>query len=701
MSFQHISPMFSKNTSSFQNLGKSYFYSFTHNLLYKKYSQNEFNYIYINTTYLIFNEKCRIVSIFKDYLIYDDSTEFLRRFYNKNEIIERLNKIYNFYETYSKIFPNYMILPENLYLYRNIRKKQKMIDAFNEIKREEEENRKNLKLGISSNKKKVNYLKIFDKNIEESINRYQPSISNTFIINKNSLNESKSSLSISLYNKPINNYLETPNESFKEEFNNTTIKSIDSIIGKLDKNYNNLFQKEIISTPKRELSNNKQSHINQQNALNNNKKFISHKVAVSVEITKLKNNNEKKNNIKNIYIEKNNINNNHIFKEITVNFENKSPEIKSNRGKNENKINKYNKHENRKNKQNKNYFMKEVRTSEYKSPNSNNLTNNSLKNKRPITTTIKTTNHMMPIYKNKFIEIKNSNCNNSDTLNTISSFANKVNPLKTKLEKKKNNNVKKHNTLNISNKKTFISSFTFNNPKEIKKTLLNEVNNNNNNNKNDYTNNYNNDSNQNSNNNQKDSSTTVNTGNENLNNNINNKINIIDNNKMTINDTNNININDNNKVNINDNLNINNSKDMKDKYKNFVEKNKIIRNSYEPQSKIFHRFHTQNNVSVNTNKNINLKSQRKIKNMKNSNERKIITSPNIRFPLTNIQNKNKNENNYNNHIYTPVNKSIKLNLNLKDKVDKFEKDKNNKNSINNMNFKIIDGNTKKMKFVKK
>ena len=170
---------------------------------------------------------------------------------------------------------------------------------------------------------------------------------------------------------------------------------------------------------------------------------------------------------------------------------------------------------------------------------------------------------------------------------------------------------------------------------------------------------------------------------------------------MTINDTNNININDNNKVNINDNLNINNSKDMKDKYKNFVEKNKIIRNSYEPQSKIFHRFHTQNNVSVNTNKNINLKSQRKIKNMKNSNERKIITSPNIRFPLTNIQNKNKNENNYNNHIYTPVNKSIKLNLNLKDKVDKFEKDKNNKNSINNMNFKIIDGNTKKMKFVKK
>ena len=130
-------------------------FSFSQKLLYNKYSKKDYNYTYINTTYLIFNEKCRIVSIFKDYLIYDDSTEFLRRFYNKNEITQRLIKIYNFYETYSKIFPNYMILRENLCIYHNIRKKQKRIDAFNDIKREEEENRKNLKLGISSNKKKM------------------------------------------------------------------------------------------------------------------------------------------------------------------------------------------------------------------------------------------------------------------------------------------------------------------------------------------------------------------------------------------------------------------------------------------------------------------------------------------------------------------------------------------------------------------
>ena len=655
-----------KQSMTLYNKTKSFLnFAFSQKLLYNKYSKKDYNYTYINTTYLIFNEKCRIVSIFKDYLIYDDSTEFLRRFYNKNEITQRLIKIYNFYETYSKIFPNYMILPENLYLYRNIRKKQKMIDAFNDIKREEEENRKNLNLGISSNKQKKNVLTIFDKSIQESINKYQPSISKSILsnTNKNSIEESKSTLSLSLYNKPINNNLNTPNESFKEEYNNTTLKSIESIINKFDKNNNlnyNLFQTELITTPKRELSNNKESHIDQQNALNNNKKFICHKVAVSVEITKLKNKNENKDNnfIKNLNIEKK-LNN------LNLNFDNKSPspDIKSNREKNENKFNKFTTkpYSRQVKKQNKNYFIKEIRTSEYKSPNNKdiNLTNNSnsIKSKRPITTTIKTTTHMMPFYKNKILEGKHLNSNISDSMNTISGISSKINPLKTKLEKKKLN-IKNHNTLNISNnKKTFISSFNSNNPNEIKKTLFNEINK-------DITNHY--DSNQYSNNtNQKDSSTTVNTGNEN-----------------------------------NTNVN-NNSKDMKDKYKNFIEKNKIIRNSYDPESNIFHRFHTQNNVSINTNKNIGLKSQRRIKNMKGSNERKIITSPNLRIPLTTIQNKIKIENNFNNHIYTPVNKTFKLNLNLKDKIGEKDRINNNKNVINNLNFKMVDGNTKKMKFIKK
>ena len=67
-------------------------------ILFKKYSKFEYSYTLLCTNNLVFNEKCRLVARFKDYLVLDDSTEFLRRFYLKKELPSRLKKIYNFYE---------------------------------------------------------------------------------------------------------------------------------------------------------------------------------------------------------------------------------------------------------------------------------------------------------------------------------------------------------------------------------------------------------------------------------------------------------------------------------------------------------------------------------------------------------------------------------------------------------------------------
>ena len=672
-------------------------------LLFKKYSNKEYNYININTNHLIFNEKSRIVSIFKDYLIFDDSTEFLNKFYPNTEIKERLKKIYNFYSTYSKIFPNYIILSENLYLYRNIRKKQKMIDAFNEIKKEEEENRKNLQLGLSSTKKISNYLQIFDKSTQESINRYQPSIISTLLTNtfKNSLDESKSTISISLYNKTnliLNNNNINQNESFKDD-NNTTLNSFESIVSKLENKRNKkitkLLKKELISTPKRENSNNKKSQYNQQSALNNNKTFLSHKTTVSLD--------KNQNLIKKLITEKK-IKNIHDLNIFNYNEKNASPHIKSHREK-KNILNSFSsKPETRKNssqkskkkKSNTNYFIKEIHTSEYKSPISKdlNLTNKNIK--RPITTTIKTINHMMPFYKNKIVECEKNSINDvSDSMNNFSSFTQKVNPLKIKLEKKKNSIMKKHNALNSFgnvnfNKKSFIASFTLNNPKEIKKKLFTDGNKS-----------KKNDSNQYSNTNHKDSSTTINTGNENNNKqkhrNKNNSQGKSKNHNTKCYHSNNFNSN----IFNSNNFNI---KIIKNKYKNTVEKNKIVRNSYDPQSNFFHKYHTHNSLSDNNkNKNMNLKSQRKIKNTKSSIDKKNnIVSSTIRIPLTALQNKflNFNNNNNNNNVCTPVIKTLKLNLNLKDKKNN-KNSKTNKNIIKKINFKAIDTNTKKMKFIKK
>jgi hypothetical protein len=76
----------------------------------------------------MYNENRHVVSVFKDYLIFDDFSEYLKRFYKGSEAKERLPRVFEFYEKYSRVFPNYVILPENKYMFKNIERKQKLID---------------------------------------------------------------------------------------------------------------------------------------------------------------------------------------------------------------------------------------------------------------------------------------------------------------------------------------------------------------------------------------------------------------------------------------------------------------------------------------------------------------------------------------------------------------------------------------------
>ena len=72
---------------------------------------------------LLFSENMHVVSTFKDYLIFDECTEFLKRSYTTEEANARLPKIYNFYEKCSKVFPNYIVLKESRYMFKNIERK--------------------------------------------------------------------------------------------------------------------------------------------------------------------------------------------------------------------------------------------------------------------------------------------------------------------------------------------------------------------------------------------------------------------------------------------------------------------------------------------------------------------------------------------------------------------------------------------------
>lgn len=72
---------------------------------------------------IMYNEKVRVVSVFKDYLIYDDLTEFFKRMYTYTESVIRLSKIFDFYLTFSQVFPNYIILHQRTYMFKNIERK--------------------------------------------------------------------------------------------------------------------------------------------------------------------------------------------------------------------------------------------------------------------------------------------------------------------------------------------------------------------------------------------------------------------------------------------------------------------------------------------------------------------------------------------------------------------------------------------------
>ena len=160
---------------------------------------------------IIYNEKTHYVEVFKEYLIYEDINEFLRRFYNKEDIYHRLPKILIFYEKYSKIYANYTVIPESKYMYKNIKRKQKMIDQIQNCNANNNDN--------SECKEKENNI-IFTTNAMNSINSFTMSIYTNQSLNNNT----KSDSGIKDLVMKINNF-EKQAEMIKNKINKLNFKN--------------------------------------------------------------------------------------------------------------------------------------------------------------------------------------------------------------------------------------------------------------------------------------------------------------------------------------------------------------------------------------------------------------------------------------------------------------------------------------------
>ena len=182
--------------------------------LFQKYSKFEFSYSRICINNLLAHERCRIVSRFKDFLFYDDNTEFLHEFCENKFQPNKLKYIFNFYNSYSRIYPNYLILPENKFIYKNIRKKQRIIDEENAIKYTTPKNKK------STNNKNIllenndyNDVLFFNKSIVDSINR----LNKSSIIKSNTKNELNNLITVNGH--IINNDIKSFNKISKQNLN--------------------------------------------------------------------------------------------------------------------------------------------------------------------------------------------------------------------------------------------------------------------------------------------------------------------------------------------------------------------------------------------------------------------------------------------------------------------------------------------------
>ena len=238
---------------------------------------------------IIFDEKKRIVSIFKDYLLWYETSDFFKLFYNKNKSIKMIKRFIRYYEAYTLFFPEYGPFEDILkILKKNIKRKKKYMESI-----EEDE---------------LNILTNNDKKFERLIKESEIKINNSFSNSKK--NNSKNTLNLDSMEKYYNhnNNISQKNNSNKDLYNilKSFVDCDDKIFDKKDMNnscnflnkndfncennlifnsklnkYFNLnFNDNIENNKIKEI--NKEKEKNKNGIINKNQKKISHNINLNI-----------------------------------------------------------------------------------------------------------------------------------------------------------------------------------------------------------------------------------------------------------------------------------------------------------------------------------------------------------------------------------------------------------------------------------
>ena len=303
-----LSNYHSINTSPITNIYKNekYFYKINKKLSLKEIEKQVHKY-FIDLYYhdkdfynikaiddIINNYSTHLVAEFKDYLIMGDDSEFLQKKYNMYECKKYLPTLFDYYKSCSVIFPNYVVLRESKYIFKNIRKKQKVIDN------QQEQDDKNEKIKKGEIKLEDNEDFFNTKAFNSILNQTNTSNVKLFfgINSKNKINDSEETA-----NNIFNNIVKAEKEAFIIK-QNYILKKRNNKKNIFYTNNNNELKSKINTY---NINNANNAKLIRKRKIINNNNYLNTKIPVSKikNIENNKNNKNINNQIKILYTNKN------------------------------------------------------------------------------------------------------------------------------------------------------------------------------------------------------------------------------------------------------------------------------------------------------------------------------------------------------------------------------------------------------------
>ena len=202
-------------------------------------TNDEFNKLVISD--IIYDEPKRLVSVFKEFLLWDECSDFLRRydyilsrFYNLIESSTRIPGIAEYYNKFTVIPPNYAILTDvKKHLLKNIKKKAKVKEKYYENEEEKIDN---------SHEKYSTVLKSIDMESIESLHErtYELTlISNEFMDNNNNVSIIETDETIDNFSISINTLKSIKKRGESNLINNVVQNDFSKIKNKSNKKKQN------------------------------------------------------------------------------------------------------------------------------------------------------------------------------------------------------------------------------------------------------------------------------------------------------------------------------------------------------------------------------------------------------------------------------------------------------------------------------